>query len=159
MKRGRCLFLAAWAASLPLFMAGHVSAAPGASPMAPGSTSSITRELRVRALVPGHRDIILDLSGRISKIISNTPEDLTPDVYLLDTIDENQQPLTDSLLQEYRKLVPVGTAKYGVLYDRQTQPRAQFITSVVASPSNPLSLSLAPASPDTSVRRLLMAVK
>lgn len=103
------------------------SAAPLPAPAA--HTVTVTQELHITAIVPAHRDIILDTAGNISKIISNTPEDVTPDVYLLDTIPANKRPLTDDLYKQYRKLVSYGTAKYGVLYQR---PLPTFLASILS---------------------------
>src|SRR5689334_4660334 len=96
----------------PLLFSGSVMAA--AEPESPGS---VVQELHVKAEVLEHRDIILDNRGQILRIISNTLQDVTPVVYVSDTIPENQRPLTDELYQQYRRLVPEGTAKYGTLYE------------------------------------------
>jgi hypothetical protein len=173
MKQGRYLFLAALAAGLAFHPGGQVQAAPIAPeqaasstaapnqpPTPPGASNAISRELHVKARVLGHRDIVLDLGGNISKIISNTPDDVTPDVYSLDTVAENQQPLTDELMREYRRLVPAGTAKYGILYDRQAAAaRTTAISSIVSTPANKPTLTLASTNPNPTVRDLLIAVK
>lgn len=80
------------------------------------SSKPIMQELRVTAVVPAHRDIIVDLSGRIIKITSNTREDVAPTVYTLDINDSNRSPLTEEMYANYRKLVPQGTDRTGVLY-------------------------------------------
>jgi hypothetical protein len=88
---------------------------------------SITQELHVSARIPAHRDIILDVSGRIIQISSNTSEDVTPQVYLLEGTPKNRRPLTAELYKEYRRSVPEGTAKYGVLYVAQHEAAAGIL--------------------------------
>jgi hypothetical protein len=76
-----------------------------------------TQEIKVTAVVPSHRDIVLDNKGRITQITSNTLEDVTPGVYAGDIRPQNKKDLTPALMTEYRKYVPDGTAKYGTLYE------------------------------------------
>lgn len=94
------------ALSVPLFSGGQVFA----------ETLTAAQEITVTAIVPPHRDIILDNAGRIVEIDSNTKEDVAPTPYHLAATPPNQIPLTPELLAAYRQLVPVGTATYGVLY-------------------------------------------
>jgi hypothetical protein len=101
---------------VPLLLGGQVFAA----------SESITQQITVTAIVPSHRDIILDKKGQIVEIDSNTKEDVTPDVYAGSYSDAHKQPLTDEVYAEYRTHVPAGTAKYGVLYKR---PIAVLATS------------------------------
>lgn len=76
------------------------------------------QELHVQAIVPHHRDIVLDHTGRIVRIFSNTAEDVRPTVYVGSIAPKNKKPLTDKLYGQYRRHVPEGTAAYGVLYER-----------------------------------------
>lgn len=92
---------------LPVSHAGTVSAAQ----------VSVTQELHVTAVVPMHRDIVLDRNGTITRITSNTTEDVLPTVYRSSIDPANQIELSDRLYQQYRKHVPEGTAKYGILYE------------------------------------------
>lgn len=93
--------------TLPLSVAGQALAA----------TQSITQELHITAIVPAHRDIVIDSSGHITEIISNTPQDMTPTVYEgNDGASANIRPLTETLYANYRQVVPVGTSKTGILY-------------------------------------------
>lgn len=96
------------ALAVPLVFGGQVSAAG----------QSIAQELQVTATVPHHRDIIVDSTGNILEITSNTPEDVEPKVYFESVSDTNRRPLTPELYKQYREFVPEGTAKYGVLYQR-----------------------------------------
>jgi hypothetical protein len=81
-------------------------------------SQSITQEIHVTAVVPSHRDIVLDYRGNISQIFSNTKDDVTPDAYRGSVSPGNKRPLSPELYAQYRKLVPVGTARYGTLYKR-----------------------------------------
>lgn len=161
MKHGRYLFLAVLAACLTLLPAAQTSAASESeTSTTPPAAQSITREIHVKAKVLGHRDIIVDLSGNITKILSNTPEDVTPAVYSLDTVPENQRPLTVDMLKAYRRLVPAGTAKYGVLYDRQVAlAKSGPSILVLPAPDNAPVLTLAQPDSRRSIPELLLAVK
>lgn len=105
---------------IPIFIAGHVSANP----------VTITQEITVTAVVPAHRDIVLDNKGNITAVYSNTLEDVTPTAYRLAIASGNEVPLTPELYAAYRQAVPAGTAKYGVLYQRAV--------SYAASPKSPV---------------------
>lgn len=82
------------------------------------ATKSVVQEIRVTASVPHHRDIVIDQSGRISEISSNTLKDVKPTVYLLSVDPKHKKPLTDKLYRQYRQHIPDGTSAYGVLYKR-----------------------------------------
>ncbi|MDB5181493.1 MAG: hypothetical protein JWP13_256 [Candidatus Saccharibacteria bacterium] len=92
--------------AIPIVYGGRISAAP----------QPITQELHVTATVPDHRDIIINTEGEIIEITSNTPRDVMPSVYLSTSTPANKAELTQKLYEEYRQHVPIGTAKYGVLY-------------------------------------------
>ena len=115
------LIIALVTVSTPLLVSGHVLA----------YSDITTHEITVTAIVPSHRDIILDKQGKITEIDSNTKEDVSPDVYSLKYAPENQRPLSADMLAQYRKYVPAGTAKYGVLYKR---PASASILSVSNQP-------------------------
>jgi hypothetical protein len=131
MKQFGKLFILASAVLAPLV----ASTAAQAAPSQPGP-GSIVQELHVTAVVPGHRDIVLDLHGNIQKIYSNTTADVTPTVYTLEISDTNRQLLTDELFEAYRRLVPEGTAKYGVLYNRQAETASIKTLLTVPRPDN-----------------------
>jgi hypothetical protein len=88
----------------------------------------ITQELHVTAVVPAHRDIVVDHNGTIQEITSNTLEDVTPTVYYREVQPDNRRILTSELYKEYRAYVPEGTAKYGVLY------KQDILTALLAGP-------------------------
>jgi hypothetical protein len=99
-----------------------------ASAQAPLETRSVVQELKVTARVAPVRHIIVDRTGQIIRITSNTPEDVRPQVFLLDSRPANVRPLSDETYRAYRSLVPAGTARYGVLYERGL-PVAQLAAS------------------------------
>ena len=82
------------------------------------SLSSITQEIRVTARVLPQRHVIIDASGTIIKITSNTVEDVMPEVFVNIDTSANKRSLTPIVYRQYRNHVPVGTTKSGVLYDR-----------------------------------------
>lgn len=108
----------------------------GVSAPAFAATQSIAIQIKVTAVVPSHRDIIVDNNSNILEIDSNTKEDVTPDVYQGAAKPENKQPLTTALYDEYRTHVPVGTAKYGLLYKRPA------FTTILSATKKPLASSL-----------------
>lgn len=109
MKHARTLIMVILVSAVPFVWAGPAAAAE----------ISVTRELTVTAEVPHHRDIVVDLSGQITRITSNTLQDVIPQVYSLSIAPENRRPLSPELYEQYRKLVPAGTAQYGKLYERR----------------------------------------
>lgn len=135
MKQFRYITTLSLAALFALSMTGAASARPiltvaapklpvsEAARQTPARTLSSSQELTVTAVVPAHRDIIVDNRGKILTITSNTLEDITPKVFLGSVTPENEQVLTPELLQEYRRLVPENTAQYGKLYEASLQAR------------------------------------
>jgi len=128
MTPGRSLLalVLACVCSVGLLSGGQALAAP-----------QITQEIHISATVPDRRHIILSPAGNIIKITSNTPNDVMPEAFVRDDTPENQVPLTPELLAAYRKLVPVGTAKYGILYEQPTM-RVILTSSSPANPQNPI---------------------
>lgn len=116
----------------PLLGASVAFAAPQLQAPSAAALSS-AQTITVTAVVPAHRDIIIDGNGNITEIVSNTKDDVTPVVFLgEDGSEKNKRPLTDEIYDKYRKLVPAGTAKYGILY-KQTLPVA--LTSILNAKS------------------------
>jgi hypothetical protein len=93
----------------------------------PTDQISVTHELHVTATVPPMRHIILSPTGQITEITSNTLDDIVPTAYVVNDIPGNERPLTPALMQSYRRFVPEGTAKYGILY-KQTAVLAHVTT-------------------------------
>jgi len=79
---------------------------------------AIALEIKVTAIVPPMRHIVIDATGAITQVTSNTLEDIEPKVYESDVKSDNERLLTDEIYQQYRSAVPIGTAARGVLYER-----------------------------------------
>ncbi len=88
------------------------------SDQASAATLSASQQITVTGRVPPMINIIVDQSGQIIEITSNTTDDVTPNVYLLSLTAGNQRALTTPLYKEYRAHVPAGTRQYGILYKR-----------------------------------------
>lgn len=151
MKYGRRIISLITALLLPFLISGQVLAA----------TKTVSGEITITAVVPAHRDIILDNAGRIQEIDSNTTEDVTPVAYRRAAIPGNQVPVTAELMAAYRSLVPAGTAKTGVLYRQSPQaiitvhrlPYRQTTASMVPVSSTDISMLFRSgiAAPDRTV--------
>jgi hypothetical protein len=126
MKHMRRLFGIIIALLIPLGVSAPVFA----------ETQSVSVEITVTAVVPSHRDIIVDKNGAILEIDSNTKEDVMPDVYLNKVAPENKQTLSPEMYAEYRQHVPEGTAKYGVLY------KPSPISTLLSATKKPLYVPL-----------------
>lgn len=87
------------------------------------SAASVTvngGQIEVRAQVLPAHTIIVDEQGVIIQIASNTVQDVaTPRVFLLNTAAANEQPVTQEVYDEYRRLVLPGESKIGVLYEQK----------------------------------------
>lgn len=80
-------------------------------------------QLDVTGRVIPVQSVIINNEGAIIQILSNTTEDVEPRVYLNQINPDSRVDLTDKVRDEYRKLVPAGSAKVGTLYDISSQPR------------------------------------
>jgi hypothetical protein len=111
----------------------HSSAVVKAAP------SSNNNQLQVTARVRSAHHVIIDSEGNVIEILSNTTEDVIPKVYLEKISSETEQPLTDEIMQHYRKLVPLGKSKIGVLYRKSILDSSLKIESdlqaVIESPA------------------------
>ena len=72
-------------------------------------------------VLPKHH-VIIDENGQIQEIISNTSEDVTPDIYVGKIAKESQVVLTPEVLAQYNQLVAKGSSHVGTLYKRQIAP-------------------------------------
>lgn len=88
---------------------------PAASVVAlpPGSVS---REIHITAIVAPKRTVIINSTGQIKEIASNTEQDVMPDVYVGKPTVQSKIALTDELYREYRRYVPQGTTSVGIIY-------------------------------------------
>lgn len=76
-------------------------------------------KLNVHAKVLPRHTIVVDEQGLIMQIFSNTAEDVdSPRVYKGEIDAANEQPITPALYDEYRRLVPAGKSRVGLLYER-----------------------------------------
>ena len=92
--------------------------------------SSATNTLTVVAEVRPQRIIVVNDALEITKIYSNTAEDVRPTVYL-DDVSGKELPYSDSIVDEYQTLVPsLDTSEPGVLYEKKSNPVAAFFASV-----------------------------
>lgn len=110
---------------LPLLATGSVQAAQ----------KSNTQELSVTATILPMRHIVIDTAGRIVRITSNTRDDVQPQVYIGDDTPGNEQPINTSIMQSYRRLVPAGSQKIGVLYQRG-------VVTTASQQNNPMQVLL-----------------
>ena len=69
--------------------------------------------------------IILDSTGEISEILSNTDQDVIPKVYVGRIANETQVQLTDEIYKSFKELVPDGSSKVGTLYKRDLVPKPE----------------------------------
>jgi hypothetical protein len=101
-------------------------------------TISISRETKLTAVVLPARTIITDQQNQITKIISNTPENITPVVYKNTVGEGRQQALTDDVYSQYKRLLARSSSKIGVIYERQNgltpslQPKIALDTNVLS---------------------------
>jgi hypothetical protein len=96
------------ALAMPVLPAGTVAA----------DTISSVQELHVSAKVLPMRHIIVDPTGQIIEITSNTSQDVTPQVFESSDKPENQRPLSDEIYQSYQRYTSAGNSKPGILYQR-----------------------------------------
>lgn len=71
---------------------------------ASAQTISITQTITITATVAHARTIIVNDKGQMTKIYSNTAQDVTPKVYLNDFPGESR-PLTPALVKQYRQVI------------------------------------------------------
>ncbi|GEM_PF-4891728 len=108
-----------------------VLVAPGGTVAA--DTVSSAQELHVTAKVLPMRHIIVDPTGQIIEITSNTSEDVTPQVFESSDRPNNQRPLSDDIYRSYQRYTSAGNSKPGILFQR-----IQAITA--AKTSSPLTV-------------------
>lgn len=106
------LFIVAVAMLLPVLMGSTVLAKP---------VSVNGGQIKVQAeVLPAHK-IIVDDTGMIIRIFSNTTEDIPEPRVFQDSLEStNERPLSEEIRKEYSRLVPSGKSRIGVLYDRNS---------------------------------------
>ncbi len=79
-----------------------------ATVMAPASvladSASVTQIITITARVAPARSIVVNDQGVMTKIYSNTPEAVTPKVYL-NSVPGKAMPLTPQLMQQYQTII------------------------------------------------------
>lgn len=105
---------------------------------APATTLTVNGgQLEVKARVLPIHTIVVDEKGAIERIYSNTAEDnATPRVYRVSIAAANEQPLTTELQAAYRRLMPAGQSRIGLLYERNP------LTVILGAPPVSSSVSM-----------------
>lgn len=99
-----------------------------------------TQEIQIHATVLPARSIILDPQGRISQILSNTAENVTPSVYRGSIAAGHEIQLSGQLLTQYSLLLAqVARPGPGVLYK---QPELLATPANLATKQQPTFLSI-----------------
>ena len=89
-----------------------------AVPKAEAGTITVTDEIQVSSRVQDAHYVLVDSDNRIRQIDSNTFNDVTPRFYKIQEGRRVPVDTTESLLSEYRVLIPDGSSRPGTLYMR-----------------------------------------
>lgn len=100
---------------LGVFVAGAFSAPVSA---APGTPFNPENKIHVYGRVSDVHSVTVDANNRIIEIASNTDKDTVPRVFRERVSKETQIDLTAEVYNAYLKLVPPGTSRVGILYQR-----------------------------------------
>ena len=86
--------------------------------------------ITVIATVAPNRYIIVDSDLTIQTILSNTEEEVRPMV-LLDTIDGQELPYSEGIMEQYQSLKPsLNFSEPGIVYDRDERPIQALIKRI-----------------------------
>lgn len=111
--------------------------------------ASISSTITVSGVVPPRVLLIINSSGNIDKIFSNSDQDGEP-MALNTSIDGQVVPMTDSLLTQYKTIKPTLDFKYGYIYQKmEVEP------TVTASPPQPTIKNFFLSSVELTASRLL----
>lgn len=102
------------------------------------------QQLHTSGRVVASQSIVVDGQGIVTQIFSNSTEEVIPKVYLLTISPQSRLELTPEILAQYRKHVPLGKARVGVLYQKSI-----LESSLV--PHDNLTTLLEPANPSRNV--------
>jgi hypothetical protein len=95
---------------------------------ASADTISISQTITVKAVIAPARYVIVNSSGRILSVLSNTEESVIPSVYL-DTIQSPKQRLTPVLQKQYQAILAAHKgSSVGTVYTYKPKP----VTSVAS---------------------------
>ncbi|HSX36526.1 MAG TPA: hypothetical protein VLG13_00155, partial [Patescibacteria group bacterium] len=79
--------------------------APLGAGQASADSMSVSVEIHITGIVPAMRNIVVDARGNIIEITSNTPDNVTPKVYLGSLQNGNEVPLTTAIQKDYEQKV------------------------------------------------------
>ena len=82
---------------------------------ASAQTISASQQVQVQAVVPAVQLIIVNKQSKITEIISNSAQAVTPQVYMGRIADSTARPLTDDIYKQYQQLT-FGNLRTGVIY-------------------------------------------
>jgi hypothetical protein len=91
-----------------------VNSAPAAA-----QTISASHKIYIRAVVAPARTVVVDKSGQIIEIDSNTASSVTPQVFLNRVTADNEVSLTPAVYNQYLKLLAQSSTKVGQIYKLQ----------------------------------------
>jgi hypothetical protein len=94
-----------------------------AAPVSAG-TISVSGKITVTAIVAPQHYVIINDSGTITEIISNSNQDTVPLVYKDKVIKGNEMPLTPEIYAQYNKIIKPGKSYIGTIYK---QPSAATV--------------------------------
>lgn len=114
------------------------------TPKASAYAMEVRHEIIITARVLPNHYVTVDHSGEIIKIVSNTTEDVTPNVYLHEVKQGHERELTPELYAAYRELVQPGSSRVGTLYERPEPVGAppQYASRLSAFVNMPLATLL-----------------
>lgn len=123
------LALAITAPAAPAFAVPGVT---GQTSAAPGPASG---KIYITAIVAPKRTIIVNETGKIVEIASNTEQDVVPVVYIGKPTVESKRTLSVDLYRQYRTLVPEGIDTVGILYGQAGAAPADSKGAVMKTPA------------------------
>lgn len=106
-------------------------------------TVSVSQTITITAVVAPKRSIVVNDSGQMTKIYSNTNDTITPQVYLND-YPGAARPLTPELLEQYNAVISRQKFLNGVAIPVEPQPAdpasvRELLTATVSAMLRPIS--------------------
>jgi len=109
MQRRIYVYIAAIALALPAFALANASA----------NMMIISKPIYIKARVLPTHTVVVDNSGNITKIISNTKENVAlVKVFEGKTIQANERPMTKELYAQYKQIAANSPHEIGTIYER-----------------------------------------
>lgn len=116
---------------LPAIIFALVAFGPAAST---GASPAVNKQqLRTSGQVLPAQHIVINEKGEITQILSNTSEDVMPKVYLKEIASGNERSITPEIQERYRQLVPPGSAKPGILYQKSILEQSLVVESNIST--------------------------